>query len=101
MDKLWGLIRALKLIIISQLITVPIPASAYFFFKICIDIQVLDLFFGGMIFTTLFDLKDTTAINDKFDDFGYSNKNFLYMSGSIFIVLFVLIVSTVVSWALH
>ena len=44
LDQIWGLIRAMKLIILSSLVDVPFPATAYFFFKICIDIQMLDLF---------------------------------------------------------
>jgi hypothetical protein len=101
MDQLWGLIRALKLIVLSHLIMAPIPANAYFFFKIAIDIQVLDLFFGEKIYEALFDFKDTTSMNKKFDDYEFGNKNFLYMSSSIFILLFLLIVSSVISWALH
>lgn len=54
----------------------------------CIAIAQLDMFDLQDFFSSNFDFKETTALNDNFIFMGMDNKNFLINSGSYFLFVF-------------
>jgi hypothetical protein len=44
MQELWGMIRALQMILISIIVDVPIPPIAYIFFLICLEFAGMDIY---------------------------------------------------------
>jgi hypothetical protein len=41
---LWGMIRALQMIILSVMVSLPIPPLAFIFFSICVQFAQMDIF---------------------------------------------------------
>lgn len=67
MQLLWGLIRSLQLFILSTLIQIPFPSSAFTFFNVCMAFASLDVFSGEKLYNLILDFTPTEPISDNFD----------------------------------
>jgi hypothetical protein len=86
MQALWGMIRTLQLIILSNLVNCPFPPHAAVFFEGCILFANMDIFDGEMIYRNNMKMKKTDAYDDNYKRFGIGDQNFIYQSGSYFIL---------------
>jgi hypothetical protein len=71
---------------IIGLVNIELPAHCYKFFEVCFDFAQMDVFHAEQIYENTFDFEPTTPLNDRFDQFGTSTKNFVMNSGSYFIM---------------
>ena len=86
MQQLYGLIRAMQMILLSLLSDVSYPAPAYVFFQGVMLFAQMDIFSGEDFFEKHFIFKETTPISTRFEEFGIENKNFILNSGSYLIM---------------
>ena len=70
MQALWGMIRTLQLIILSNLVNVPFPSHAEVFFKGCIVFANMDIFDGEILYRTNMPMKFTPPYDDNYKRFG-------------------------------
>ena len=101
LQQLFGMIRALQLIVLSFLIRVPTPAITFSFFQGCAIIAQMDVFDGSGIYASVFEFTESEPINDSFMLLGFNNKNFLINSGSFFIMLALILLSNFRRWLLN
>ena len=87
MQSLWGLIRALKMILLSGLVDVIIPVELHIFLEVCVVFSNMDLLNGEDFYGEHFKFKDTSPIGSKWEFFGVGDSNFINNSGSYFVVL--------------
>lgn len=83
---LWGMIRALQMIIISVVVSLPVPPLAFIFFQICLEFAQMDVFQGTDFFDSILDLKETAALNDNFELYGAESMSFILLSGSYLLI---------------
>ena len=86
MGKLWGAMRELQMVTYPSLIMIPYPANALFFYKILITFANIDIL-GGFMENDVFSLLalvETTAFNQKFENYDYGAQMHLLLSGSYF-----------------
>ena len=88
MQALWGMIRTLQLIVLSNLVNVPFPSHAEVFFNGCIIFANMDIFDGEIIYRKNMPMKYTKPYDSNFLRFGIGDQNFIYQSGSYFIIQF-------------
>ena len=50
MQQLWGMIRAMQIIILAGLIEIPMPAHALVFMKGCMSFAQMDVFDGSGLY---------------------------------------------------
>jgi hypothetical protein len=86
MQQLWGMIRALQMIVLCHLVRVPTPSIAYMFFSGCMLFAQMDVLDGKEFYTKWFSFKKTAPLNSNFELFDIRNKNFIINSGSYFII---------------
>jgi hypothetical protein len=86
MQELWGMIRALQMILISVIVDVPIPPIAYIYFLICLEFANMDIYQGATTLEAMINFKETPALNDNFELFGKSTMNFYLLSDSYFLI---------------
>ena len=86
MQQLWGMIRALQMIILSALVRTPIPAVTFMFFQGCMMFAQMDIFDGQGWYEQWFEFKETTMHSEMFEMMGIGDKNFMMNSGSYFII---------------
>lgn len=92
---LWGMIRALQLIILSSLTNVNLPSTSSLFFDQAIQFATTDIFDGNQIYENYLNLSETEPFNDKFESSGIDSKSFLPNSGSFFIFMILLVVTPI------
>ena len=66
MQQIWGLVRALQLIILIQLVDVNIPGNLFVFVQESIKIAAMDILNGEEFFASNFEFKETSPYNDNF-----------------------------------
>jgi hypothetical protein len=86
MQQLYGLIRSMQLILLSMLTDVAYPAHTLVFFQGAILFAGMDIFSGEEFYAKHFTFRYTTPINERFDEFGIGDKNFIMNSGSYLIM---------------
>ena len=84
MQQLWGLIRAMQMILLSALVETPIPIHTFLFFQGCMTFAQIDIFDGGVLYEKWFDFQETSTLSGMFEEYGLSNKNFMLLSGSYY-----------------
>jgi hypothetical protein len=57
MQQLWGMIRAMQIIVYMGLITYPAPGHTTFFMQGCMLFAQMDVMDGGIIFDMIFTFK--------------------------------------------
>ena len=62
------------------------PVQTTIFYQACFEVQKLDIFHGEEISAMLFNFLDTPPFSMNFEWFGISDQNFIYNSGSYFII---------------
>ena len=82
------MIRTLQLIILSNLVNCPFPPHASVFFEGCILFANMDILDGEEIYREKMIMKATDAYDDNYDRFGIGDQNFIYNSGSYFVIQF-------------
>ena len=80
------MIRTLQLIVLSNLVNCPFPPHASVFFEGCILFANMDIFDGEVIYRTNMKMKATPAYDDNYSRFGIGDQNFIYQSGSYFVI---------------
>jgi hypothetical protein len=61
--QLWGLIRALQLLILQTLMNINYPPHVEWFFSACVELQNLDIFGGEDIIAEHMTFKETQPYN--------------------------------------
>ena len=84
----------MQTIVLLILISVPFPPFANIFFIACLEIANIDVLDGAEIYKKLFTFKETTPINEHFENADIDNKNFFLHSGSFLIMLLIILVYT-------
>jgi hypothetical protein len=67
MQQLWGMIRAMQVIVTEMLIEVPTPAHTFVFFQGCMKVAQLDIFDGATFYEKAFRFKETKPLNPKYE----------------------------------
>ena len=101
MQQLWGMIRAMQMIVLSAIIKVSYPAHTAMFFQGCMIFSKMDMFQGDDLFSNAFDFTHTEPFSDSFEYFGYETKNFLINSGSFTLFLVLIFLYTGFKWVLN
>lgn len=101
MQALWGMIRTLQLIVLSNLVNVPFPSHAAVFFEGCIVFANMDIFDGEIIYRKNMPMKFTPPYDANFKRFGIGDQNFIYQSGSYFVVQFGVFSYFFIKWAIN
>ena len=86
MQQLWGMIRALQMIVLSALIRVPLPAHCFMFFQGCMMFAQMDILDGQGFYKKWFKFRETTPHSEMFEMMDIGDKNFMMNSGSYFIL---------------
>lgn len=71
------------------------PAHANIFMKIMVDIAELDILGGEFIYEFIFHFEDQEPLNPHFEFYNYQTMNLLLNSGSLFIILLILVLDHV------
>jgi hypothetical protein len=74
------------LILLSLLTDISYPAHTYVFLKGAVLFAAMDIFSGEEFYAKHLTFKKTDPINERFDEFGTSDKNFIMNSGSFLIM---------------
>ena len=93
MQQLWGMIRAMQMIILCAVVKVSFPAHTYLFFQGCMLFAKMDVLSGESFFNTYFLLKKTKPLNSNFEGYGYESKSYFLNSGSVFLFECLIIIS--------
>ena len=86
MQQLWGMIRAMQMIVLGALVRVPTPAHTFLFFTGCMIFAQMDVLDGQGLYEILFEFKDTKPLSQNFELFGLGDKNFMLNTGSYFVI---------------
>ena len=86
MQHLYGMIRAMQMILLSALTNVAYPGPTLIFFKGAILFANMDVLSGEDFYEKHFEFQETDPINERFDEFGIGDKNFTMNSGSFLIM---------------
>lgn len=98
LQTLWGTIREIKTIVLLILIAVPFPAFANTFFVACMQIADIDIFSGKPFYEAHFVFKATEPLSDIFKNAGFGDQNYLLNSGSVTIMVVVIMVYHLFKW---
>jgi hypothetical protein len=91
MQQLWGMIRALQMVVLSGLVKTPIPTHTFLFFKVSMTFAQMDILDGKGFYEEWFNFRQTSSIDDMWEMMDYSDKNFLNNSGSYFVITAILV----------
>jgi len=91
MSSLFGMIRAMQLIVMSAMIKLTFPPIAQTFFLGASVIASMDVFEAENKYENIFVFKETEYVSEKFNFLGTGDKNFTMNSGSLY-VMFLLII---------
>jgi hypothetical protein len=72
------------------------PAHTWEFYKTNMFFAQLDLFDGSGYYEDMFSFKDTDPLNSNWELLMIDEKNFMFNSGSFFIMIIIIVVNTVV-----
>ena len=86
MTYLWGLIRAMQMIVLQSLLSINYPPHAAVFFQAGITFAAVDVLKGEQLYETIFVFTPTPPLTPRFDQFKMSDRNFLKNSGSYFLL---------------
>ena len=86
MQQLWGMIRALQMIILIALADVPIPSHTFIFFQSCLVFAEMDILGGEQFFEDNFEFTSSSPLNAAFELFNIGDKNFVMNSASYFLI---------------
>ena len=101
MAELWGMIRAMQLLVLPGLLSVLYPAHLQHFFATAAAIAALDPLYAERLYEELFTFKETGPINQRFDAFGVGDKNFISNSGSLLVMVLILAARPLAKGALN
>lgn len=87
MQYLWGMIRAMQMIVMMSLVLVVLPSYAQMFFAGAILFANMDVLSGEDFYENNFNFKETEALNERFETMGMDSQNFIKNSGSYFILM--------------
>jgi hypothetical protein len=87
MQELWGMIRAIQMIVLSALVNITLPINLFIFLEICMTFAQMDVLDGGTIIANNLVFYPTEPVNGAFAFFGIENKNMIYNTGSYFFIM--------------
>lgn len=89
------------MIILIALIDIPQPAHTFTFLKGCMLFAQMDVLDGASLFEAIFEFRETSALNENFENFDIGDKNFIMNSGSYFILIGSILVFNFLLFLLH
>ena len=101
MQQLWGMIRALQMIVLSALMNVNYPPHTVIFFKTCMIFAQMDIINGEGMYEEYMTFKETPPINAKFEMYGLENMTFFLNSGSYLILQLFIFVFVAIEFSLN
>ena len=87
MMQLFGMIRALQVIVFSILIRAPLSGISFEFFNVCMLFAQADVFDGSGLYSEWFEFRETESPNQNYLLLGIDSSNFIINSGSFFILM--------------
>eukprot|EP00356_Strombidium_inclinatum_P000932 CAMPEP_0170510854 /NCGR_PEP_ID=MMETSP0208-20121228/65987_1 /TAXON_ID=197538 /ORGANISM="Strombidium inclinatum, Strain S3" /LENGTH=217 /DNA_ID=CAMNT_0010794345 /DNA_START=2269 /DNA_END=2922 /DNA_ORIENTATION=- len=87
MQHLWGLIRAVQLIVLTALMEITFPGNAAEFYKRAILFASMDILSGEELYEQIFSFRRTPPLSAKFEEMDFRSLTFIMNSGSFFIIL--------------
>lgn len=101
MQQLFGMIRALQMIVIQGLIRIPLPGHTLEFFKGCMIFAQTDVFDGESYYDQWFEFEPTNPVNENYILLGIGDSNFIFNSGSYFIIFGGLFTAEVIKYSFN
>ena len=80
---------------------IPFPSHAFLFFQGAILFAKMDILSGEDFYAAHFTFQETDPINERFDEFGIGDKNFVNNSGSYLIMQVYIIVWYILKYLMH
>ena len=96
MQQLFGMIRAMQVIVFTILIKIPMSGTAYVFFEGCLMFAQADIFDGASLYDQIFEQVESEPLNSNFALLGISTSTFIWNSGSFFILMAIIVATFVV-----
>ena len=87
MQQLFGMIRAMQLIIFTVLIRTPMNGFAFEFFRNCMFFAQADVFDGASLYQQWFVFNPTPPLNSNVASLGIDHSTYFLNSGSFFIIM--------------
>jgi len=91
MASLFGMVRAMQLIVLCAMLKANFPANTQTFFLGASVIASMDVFEAEAHYERLFAFKETRPVNEKFDFVGTGDKAFTSNSGSFYVMLLLIL----------
>ena len=91
LQSLYGMIRAMQMMLLSALANVAYPAPTLIYFQGAILFAGMDVFSGEDFYEKNFVFQETKPVNIRFDEFGIGDKIYTSNSGSFLIMQLVII----------
>ena len=83
MESLFGMIRQLTVFLLIGMIEVNYPAQLRYFYQNIVQLLALDFLQGPYWYEKVFSFMETSAFSENFDDFDMGDMNFFMLSGSV------------------
>lgn len=93
MQKLWGMIRSMQMIVMAALLRVPSPAHTFHFFVGCMTFAQMDVLDGSAWYPYVFEFTPSEPLNLNYEMMAMSTKNFIMNSASYLIYMVAIFVS--------
>ena len=103
MQKLWGSLRAMQMIVYPNLIQVTYPPHTQLFMKVGVKVSNMDVM-GGLtedMVHSHFEFKKTEALNQQFENYGFESQNFILLSGSYLLFKYGIFIFKLLKYALN
>lgn len=91
MEALFGMIRQLTYFVLIAMVAVPYPGNLLKFYELIVGLSEFDMLQGPRWYTQVFTFHGTSAFSENFNTFGSGDMNFFMNSGSIPLIVFLLL----------
>jgi len=96
MQQLFGMIRAIQIIVLTSLMNLVFPSNAAAFYQGAIMFASMDILSGEALYEKIFVFKETPPLSTKFEELDYGDMNYVMNSGSILIMLVIIVAEPLV-----
>lgn len=86
LQQVFGLIRAIQIIVLTALVQIPMPNNAWEFYKASMFFAQLDIFDGSVLYSEWFSFTEASALNSNFELMLIDTRNYMINSGSFYIL---------------
>ena len=91
MESLFGMVRQLTYFVLIGMVAVPYPGNLLEFYKLILGLSELDLLQGPTWYEMIFTFHESSPFSENFDEFGAGDMNFFMNSGSIPLIVLILL----------